>query len=165
MDLSVSYLGLKLAHPLVMGASPLVDDLDAVRRIEDAGAAAIVMHSLFEEQLVAEQVARHHAVDSHTDAFAEALSYLPDPTEFALGPDEYLEQIRRIKAMVAVPVIGSLNGVTNQGWLEYAKLIEDAGADALELNVYLLATDADRSAAAIEQEIIDPVAKIRETRE
>lgn len=135
MDLSVEYLGLRLKHPFVLGASPLVDDLDQVRRAVDAGAAAIVMHSLFEEQLHDEQVWHQHVVEGPAEAHAEALSYLPRPVRYALGPHEYLERIRQLKTLVDVPVLGSLNGVTPSGWLEYAALIEDAGADALELNL------------------------------
>jgi dihydroorotate dehydrogenase (fumarate) len=135
MDLTTTYLGLPLAHPLITGASPLVDHMDLVRRLEDAGAAAITMHSLFEEQLAIEQAATWHHLDAHAEAHAEATSYLPAPDQFALGPDQYLEQIRRIKAAVNIPVIGSLNGSTGRGWTDYAKGIEQAGADALELNV------------------------------
>jgi dihydroorotate dehydrogenase (fumarate) len=122
-----------------------------VRRLEDAGAAAIVMHSLFEEQVTGEQLMALHHLDSHTESFAEALSYLPDPRMFRLGSDDYLEQLRRIKSAVGVPVIASLNGVTLGGWLQYARLMEQAGADALELNVYLLATDPGESGEAIER--------------
>jgi dihydroorotate dehydrogenase (fumarate) len=150
MDLSTTYLGLDLPHPFMPGASPMVDDLDMVRRLEDAGAAAVVMHSLFEEQITGEQMFALHQVDSYAESFAEALSYLPDPRMFRLGCDEYLEQLRRIKAAVSVPVIASLNGVTRGGWLDYARLMEEAGADAIELNVYLLATDPEESGATIE---------------
>ncbi len=161
MDLSTKYLGLKLAHPLMAGASPLVDDLSTVRRLEDAGVAAIVMHSLFEEQITREQLSAHRALDTPAESFAEALSYFPDPDEYMLGPDEYLDQVRQVKAAVGVPVIGSLNGVTDRGWLEYARLIEQAGADALELNVYSLETDAFVSADRIEQRIVDMVQSVR----
>src|SRR3990167_10447229 len=125
MDLSTTYLGLQLAHPLMPGASPLVDDLDTVRRLEDAGAAAIVMHSLFEEQLAGEQLATHVAMEAPADSFAEASTYLPVPPKFALGPEEYLEQLRQIKAAVSVPVIASLNGNTLGGWLAYSRLLEE----------------------------------------
>ncbi len=141
MDLSTKYLGLDLAHPLMPGASPMVDDLDTVRRLEDAGASAIVMHSLFEEQLVGDAMSALRSVDAHTESFAEATSYLPRPDEYRLGPEEYLEQVRKIKAAVKLPVIASLNGTTLGGWLDYSKLMEQAGADALELNVYYLPTD------------------------
>lgn len=140
MDLSTKYLGLELPHPLMPGASPLVDDMGMVRRLEDAGASAIVMHSLFEEQIASEQ--RDALLfESHAESNAEAVSYAPDPGIFALGPDEYLEQIQRIRAAVSVPVIASLNGTTPQSWIEYARLIEQAGAHALEINVYHLAID------------------------
>src|SRR5688572_26149999 len=117
MDLTTEYLGLRLKHPFIMGASPFVDDLDRVVKLEEGGAAAIVMHSLFEEQLVLEQVALHAFTEPHAESSAEATSYLPTPARFALGPDEYLEQIYRIKRRVDLPVIGSLNGVSAQGWL------------------------------------------------
>ncbi len=150
MDLSTDYLGLKLPHPLMPGASPLVDDLDTVRRLEDVGSSAIVMRSLFEEQVLGEQLAASRYMDTLAESFAEARSYLPDTDVFALGPDEYLEQIRRIKSAVKVPVIASLNGVTEGGWLQYARLMEDAGADALELNLYYLATDPSESGDVLE---------------
>ena len=165
MDLSTTYLGLELPHPFISGASPLADDMDTVRQLEDAGAAAIVMRSLFEEQLVQEQVATDWHMDSPADSFAEALSYLPDPETFHLGPGEYLEQLARIKAAVAVPVIASLNGTTLGGWLEYARLIQEAGADALELNVYRLAADPDESGEAIESQTLDMVRAVRESLE
>ena len=153
MDLSTRYLGLELEHPLMVGASPIVDDLDLVRRAADAGASAIVMHSLFEEQITAEQLEHHDHVLAHSQTHAEALSFLPSPAgdiEYALGPDEYLEQVARIKAAVSVPVVGSLNGVTDHGWLQYAKQIEEAGADALELNIYYLPTEPSISGAEVE---------------
>jgi dihydroorotate dehydrogenase (fumarate) len=157
MDLSTTYLGFKLANPLMPGASPLVDDLDNVRRLEDAGAAAIVMHSLFEEQITREQLGDLYAVEMHEDSFAEALSYFPQPQEYRLGPDTYLEQLRKIKAAVRVPVIASLNGTSPAGWLDYAKLIEQAGADALELNVYYLATQAWETSESVERRTLESV--------
>jgi dihydroorotate dehydrogenase (fumarate) len=153
MDLRTTYLGLPLAHPLMPGASPLVDDLDTVKRLEDAGASAIVMHSLFEEQITREREGINRAMDSHAESFAEALSYFPAPEEFHLGPDHYLEQIRKIRATVSVPVIASLNGVTDSGWLSYAKLMQDAGAHALELNVYRIAADPTVPGTVIEHEV------------
>jgi dihydroorotate dehydrogenase (fumarate) len=162
MDLSTTYLGLKLPHPLMPGASPMVDDLDNVRRLEDAGASAIVMHSLFEEQISREQVATFVHTESHGQSFAEALTYFPSPEAFALGPEEYLEHVRKVKQAVSVPVVGSLNGFTLGGWLDYAKLIEQAGADALELNVYFLGSDADESAASIEERTVKMVKAVRE---
>jgi dihydroorotate dehydrogenase (fumarate) len=152
MSLATKYLGLDLAHPLMPGASPLVDDLDAVRRLEDAGASAIVMHSLFEEQLALEQWAAHRHLDGHADAYAEATSYFPSSSVFALAPDAYLEQIRKIREAVSVPVIGSLNGSTRGGWLSWAKRIEEAGAHALELNVYAVPSDPELRGAAVEDE-------------
>lgn len=161
MSLITPYLGLNLPHPFVLGASPIVDDLDAVRRAEDAGAAAIVMHSLFEEQITLEQSASESYVESRKESFAEALDYLPDAGEFTLTPDAYLEQLRRVKAAVGVPVFASLNGITNQGWLEYAALFEQAGADGVELNVYQLATDPEEPGEAIEQRTLDMIQSIK----
>ncbi|MCG6922813.1 MAG: dihydroorotate dehydrogenase-like protein [Acidobacteria bacterium] len=161
MDLSTTYLGLKLPHPLMPGASPMVDEIDTVRKLEDAGAAAIVMHSLFEEQISREQVATFVHTESHGQSFAEALTYFPSPEAFALGPDEYLEHVRKVKQAVSVPVIGSLNGFTHGGWLDYAKLIEQAGADALELNVYFLGSDPDESGASIEERTVKMVKAVR----
>ncbi len=155
MDLSTTYLGMKLPHPFMSGASPLVDDLDTVKRLEDAGAAAIVMHSLFEEQIAREQVSTFLHTEMHGESFAEALYYFPSPDRFALGPDEYLDHITRLKGTVRCPVIASLNGTTPGGWLEYARLIEQAGADALELNVYQMATDPEESAAAVEDRVVE----------
>lgn len=150
MDLSTTYLGFPLPHPFVAGASPLADDLDTVRRLEDAGVAAVVMRSLFEEQITHEQMAVAHYLDAPSESFAEALSYLPSPDTFVLGPEEYLEHLQKLKATVSVPVIASLNGATDGGWLGYARLMEDAGADALELNVYTLASDFDESGETTE---------------
>ena len=140
MDLSTTYLGLKLKHPLIVGASPMVGDLDQVKRLEDAGVAAVVMQSLFEEQLLFEQSAQQSYVDAFENANAEAMTFLPKTGDYMFGPDAYLEQIRKVKAAVNVPVIGSLNGISNSGWLDYSAKIEQAGADALELNVYSLPT-------------------------
>jgi len=163
MDLSTTYLGLRLAHPFMPGASPLVDDLDAVKRLEDAGAPCIVMHSLFEEQIVRESIGTIAATVPHEDSFGEALSYLPDPEEFRLGPHEYLEQIRRIRQTVDVPIIASLNGITTAKWLEYSTMIQEAGAAALELNVYYLATDPNETGDAVERRTLDIVRLVKET--
>jgi dihydroorotate dehydrogenase (fumarate) len=157
MLLETTYLGFRLPHPFMVGASPLVDDLGMVRRLEDAGTAAIVMHSLYEEQLTAEQLATSHHMEAAEESFVEAQSFLPRPPRFALGPDEYLEQILRIKAMVAVPVIGSLNGVTMEGLLQYGRLIEEAGADGLELNLYYLPTDEAQDGASLERRTVEIV--------
>ena len=168
MDLSTTYLGFELPHPIMPGASPLVDDLDTVRQLEDAGAAAIVMHSLFEEQVIEERLTRFR-LDLNEESYAEAQTYFPGgfgfdldvDQEIALGPDQYLEQIRRIKQAVAVPVIASLNGTTPGGWTEYARLIEQAGADALELNVYYVATNPFESATAVEDRLFEIVSSVR----
>jgi len=161
IDLSTRYLGLELPHPFMPGASPMVDDMDTVRRLEDAGAAAIVMHSLFEEQIEMEQGRTLYDIESNVNAFSEASSFFPRPAEFRLGPQTYLDQVRRIKAAVHVPVIASLNGITATGWLDYAKLIEQAGADALELNVYYVATDPKEGGDAVERRTIDIIRAVR----
>lgn len=163
MDLSTRYLGLRLKQPLIVGASPMVDDLGTVRRLEDAGAAAIVLHSLFEEQITCEQLATFQHFEAHTDSFAEALSYSPSPDDLPLGSEAYLELIRKVKNAVEVPVVASLNGVTDGGWLRYAKLMEEAGADALELNVYHLAADLDDESEAIERRTIAMLRSVRST--
>jgi dihydroorotate dehydrogenase (fumarate) len=151
IDLSTTYLGLTLANPFMTGASPLADQLDTVRRLEDAGCAAIVLHSLFEEQISQAASGRIHHLDPLDQQFATVLSYFPEPQEYALSPDEYLEHVRRVKSAVKIPVIASLNGTTAEAWLRFAKLLEQAGADALELNMYQVVTDADQSAVAIER--------------
>ena len=163
MNLSTTYLGLKLAHPLMPGASPLAADLDAVRRLEDAGAAAIVMHSLFEEQIAMEQAAALDHVDAHDESSAEARSYFPRPEAYRLGPDDYLALIARIKAAVKVPVIASLNGVTRGGWLSYARQMQQAGADALELNVYYQPTDPTLTSEQVEVTAIEMVKEIKKS--
>lgn len=150
MDLSTRYLGFELPHPFMPGASPLVDDLDTVRRLEDAGAAAIVMHSLFEEQIERAAASR-----------GAAPPFVPDPEEFALGPDEYLEQVFRIKRAVRVPVIASLNGTRRGTWIEYARLIQEAGADALELNLYSIPADPDTPGRALENELVELLAETK----
>ena len=163
MDLSTTYLEFELDSPLIVGASPLAQNLDMVRRLEDNGASAIVLHSLFEEQLVNEQLATCSAMQNPADSYAEALNYFPGPPDFKFGPDEYLELLRKIKQAVNIPVIGSLNGVTRGGWLEYADQIEQAGADALELNVYDLAINTSESAQDIENRTVSLVYWVRST--
>jgi dihydroorotate dehydrogenase (fumarate) len=163
MDLSTTYLGFNLAHPLMPGASPLADDLDTVRRLEDAGASAIVLRSLFEEQIARDQWNVDQHVTAHTESFAEATTYLPAPDEFVFGPDRYLEHLRRVKASVGVPVIASLNGTTPQGWLSYAQLMEEAGADGLELNFYHVATNPIETGEDVEQRLFEAVNVIRES--
>jgi len=163
MNLATTYLGLELPHPFIAGASPMTEDLDRVKQLADAGAAAVVMHSLFEEQIVAEQRATHEALETSAESSAEALSYFPKPEQFKLGPDEYLEQIRKIKKALDVPVIASLNGSTMGGWLDYAKMMEQAGADALELNVYYLATDPATSGQDIEKRSIEMIGAVNQS--
>jgi dihydroorotate dehydrogenase (fumarate) len=163
MDLSTRYLGLELPHPFMPGASPLVDDLDTVRRLEDAGASAIVMNSLFEEQVVYEQESATHFMDNPAYSFAEAQTYFPEPEPLSFGPEEYLQKLLRVVEAVDLPVIGSLNGTTKGRWLEFAKLIQDTGAAALELNVYALPTDPEESAAAIEARTVDIVREVKKS--
>jgi dihydroorotate dehydrogenase (fumarate) len=161
MDLSTRYLGMTLPHPLIVGASPLADDLDGVKRLEDAGAAAIVFRSLFEEQITLEQMSDVTNIDYYGESSPEAASYFPSPHAFALGPFQYLELVRRAKAAVAIPIVASLNGTTPGGWIEYARLMAEAGADALELNLYRVATDPDTSSAQIEQQMVDTVKQVK----
>jgi dihydroorotate dehydrogenase (fumarate) len=163
MDLRTTYLGLELASPLMPGASPLVDDLGLVKRLEDAGASAIVMHSLFEEQIALDRRSTLQHIEEPTESFAEALSYFPPTEQFALGPDEYLEQVRRVRETVDVPVIASLNGSTPSGWVQYALGMEQAGAAAIELNVYLVATDLDEPGSAIERQLVEVARAVKDT--
>lgn len=160
MNLRTKYLGFDLPHPIVPGASPLGENLDAMRRLEDAGAPMLVMHSLFEEQVVAEELGLTRSIETPKESYAEALSYLPEPDDFVLGPEEYLEHLRRLKSAVSVPVVGSLNGTTEGGWLRYARLIEQAGADALELNLYELAIDPDLPGTDVERRELEVVAAV-----
>ncbi len=161
MDLSTTYLGFELPHPFMAGASPLADTVDSVRALEDAGAAAVVMRSLFEEQLVGEGMTTHLSMESPANSFAEALTYFPDSSEFVLGPDEYLDHIRRLKEAVDIPVIASLNGDSPGGWLEYARLMEEAGADAIELHIYSVPLDTSHKGADIVQKTVDMVESVK----
>ena len=163
IDLSTTYLGLKLKNPLVASASPLCEDVDNIRRMEDAGAAAVVLHSLFEEQIDFEGQHLDRFLSQGTESFAESLSYFPAMGNYRLGPDDYLEHIRRAKAAVRIPVIGSLNGVSTGGWTRYAKMIQEAGADALELNVYYIPTDPEMDSAQVEQMYLDLVRHVKGT--
>lgn len=162
MNLSTTYLGLPLKSPLVAGASPLSAKLDTCRRLEDSGAAAIVMHSLFEEQITRQQLAEFAHTEYHSGQFAEANSFFPERDDYALGPDRYLEHLATVKAACDIPIIGSLNGTTPGGWIEHAKLIEQAGADALELNVYYIATEPTESGALVENRVCEIVSAVRE---
>ncbi|MDX2029503.1 MAG: dihydroorotate dehydrogenase-like protein [Blastocatellia bacterium] len=163
MDLTTNYLGMTLRSPLVPSASPLSRELDAIRRMEDAGAAAIVLYSLFEEQISQERLALHHHLTHGTESYAEALNWFPEPETLQVGPEGYLDHLRRAKAAVGIPIIASLNGSTAGGWIEYASNIEAAGADALELNVYYIPTDASLSATAVEETYLDILREVKST--
>jgi dihydroorotate dehydrogenase (fumarate) len=160
-DLSTTYLGLPLRNPLVASASPLGEDLGNIRRMEDAGAAAVVLPSLFEEQIALESHHLDHYLSHGTESFAESLTYLPDMQRYNLGPDGYLEHVRRSKEAVDIPVIGSLNGVSAGGWISYAKRIQEAGADALELNVYYIPTDPAMTGAQVEQRYVELARQVK----
>ncbi|HEX3228195.1 MAG TPA: dihydroorotate dehydrogenase-like protein [Pyrinomonadaceae bacterium] len=162
MNLETTYLGKSLPHPMIVGAGPLTDDLGTVRQLEDAGAAALVLRSLFEEEITGEQMDAFFSSESHGDSFAEAQSYAPDP-ELALGPEEYLEHLRRVKEAVSIPVIGSLNGSTAGGWTSYAKMLEQAGADAVELHIYHAASDSSTSASEAEREMVQIVRDVKKS--
>jgi dihydroorotate dehydrogenase (fumarate) len=161
MKLNTTYLGLELRTPLVPSASPLSEDIDNIKRMEDAGASAVVLHSLFEEQIERERHEFHHYLSAHTDSFPEALSFFPEPSEFRVGPEEYLEHIERAKRVVKIPIIASLNGTSVGGWTDYAAKIEQAGADALELNIFYLPNDIDMTAAEVEQTYIDILESVK----
>lgn len=155
MKLATEYLGLQLKNPVMPGASPMVHQLDHVKRLEDAGASAIVMHSLFEEQITNDQLAEFAHTENSAESCSEATSYFPKMEDYALGPERYLNHISKIKEMCDIPVIGSLNGITGGGWIDYARQIQQAGADALELNVYYIATDPTESGEAVEARTLD----------
>lgn len=162
MDLTTTYLGFTLPHPIMPGASPFAENLDTVKRLEDAGAAAIVMDSLFEEQIIAEQEREVREIEVPENTYAEALSYHPLTEEMRLGSELYLEKLSATKQAVAVPVIGSLNGASEGGWMRYARLIEQAGADALELNIYTLADDPSLDGAAVEERLLAVVRQVKQ---
>jgi dihydroorotate dehydrogenase (fumarate) len=155
MDLTTTYMGLKLKNPLVPSASTLSEKVDNLRKMEDAGAAAVVCYSLFEEEIIQESREMNDRLNQGTESFFEATSYFPEPDKLLIGPDLYLEHIRKAKAAVGIPVIASLNGSSEGGWVRYARLIQDAGADALELNVYFLSTDVNSQSEQIEHIYLD----------
>jgi dihydroorotate dehydrogenase (fumarate) len=155
MDLTTRYLGMTLKNPLVPSASPLSDEIGHIKKMEDSGASAVVLYSLFEEQLSREQDALQHHLMHGTESFAEALTYFPEPDEYRVGPDGYLNLIRKAKEAVRIPIIASLNGSSIGGWVDYAKMMQQAGADALELNVYFVATDLNRQPSDVEQTYVD----------
>ena len=161
VDLSTTYLGLQLKNPVVASASPLSKKLEGIQRLEEAGASAVVMYSLFEEQITHESLALDHYLNRGTDTFAEALSYFPNLDTYNIGPEEYLNLISQAKKSVSIPIIGSLNGVSTGGWIDYALKIEQAGADALELNTYYIPTDPSITAGELEQNFVDLVKEIR----
>jgi dihydroorotate dehydrogenase (fumarate) len=161
IDLSTTYLGRRLDNPLVVSASPLCKDIGRIRQMEDAGAAAVVLHSLFEEQISIESVMLDRYLSDGTESFAESLSYLPALDHYNLGPDEYLEHVQKAKEAVKIPVIASLNGSSTGAWIRYAQLMEEAGADALELNIYFVATDPGMSAADLELRYVQLVEDVR----
>jgi dihydroorotate dehydrogenase (fumarate) len=163
MDLSTTYMGLKLKNPIVPSASPLSSTFSGIRRLEDAGAAAIVMYSLFEEQINFESHWIDHYLSYNTNAYAEALDYYPDLGRYNVGPDEYLNLIWRAKQSVDIPIIGSLNGVSTGGWIEYARKIEEAGADGLELNLYYIPTDPTQDSASVESMYLDVLRDVKRT--
>jgi len=163
MDLTTKYLGLNLKNPIVPSSSPLSKTVDRVKMLEDAGASAVVVYSLFEEQIEHEANEFDHYMSYGTESFAEALSYFPMPDEYNLGPEEYLKHISNLKKAVNIPIIGSLNGVSKGGWMKYAKLIEEAGADALELNVYYIASNIEDDGAKVEEIYIRDLRAIKST--
>jgi dihydroorotate dehydrogenase (fumarate) len=160
MSLATTYLGLRLPHPLIVGAGSLTADLGAVRALEDAGAAAFVLPPLFEEELAGEQMSALFHSETHDDSFAEATSYAPEP-ERPPGPDEYLEHLRRVKAAVGVPVLAALDGCTPGGWISYARLLQDAGADGLEVELYHAASDPGASGAEVERRMVEIVREVK----
>ncbi len=163
MELSTTYMGMKLKNPLVASASSLSKEIDTIRAMEDSGLSAVVLYSLFEEQLAHEEHALDHFLVRGTESYAESLSYFPDMENYNLGPDEYLNHLRQAKEAVDIPVIASLNGVSAGGWMDYARQIQEAGADALELNIYYIATGMDLTSAEVEAMYIEDVKRIKAT--
>ena len=161
MDLRTNYMGFELKNPLVPSASPLSASVDNLRRMEEAGASAVVMFSIFEEQLRQEEAFMEGAMNSGAESFAEAVTYFPAADDYAVGPERYLDIISRAKQAVRIPVIGSINGVTNEGWIEYARRIQKAGADGLELNIYYIPADPALTGAQVEQRYLDIIASVK----
>lgn len=161
VDLTTKYLDFELANPLVVSSSPLQEEIDHIREMEDSGAGAVVLHSLFEEQINLESQELDRRLFAGTESFAESLNYFPDLSNYNLGPEGYLEHIRRAKQAVSIPIIASLNGVSTQGWVRYARDIEEAGADGLELNIYHLPTDPRTNGLEVERQYRELVAAVR----
>jgi dihydroorotate dehydrogenase (fumarate) len=162
VDLNTSYLGMKLKNPLVASASPLCENIENIKQMEKSGIAAVVLHSLFEEQVILQEKELDYALTQGTESYAESLSYFPDVNDYHFSPDEYVEYISKVKKAVDIPIIGSLNGISNSGWIRYAKKIEEAGADALELNIYYLPTRVNISCQELEKIYLDLVRELRQ---
>jgi dihydroorotate dehydrogenase (fumarate) len=163
MDTSTSFLGFRLPHPFVAGASPLGYHIDTVKRLEDAGCAAVVLHSLFEEQITLATKGRIRHRDPLDKEFTAGLADFPSPGDYPLGPQEYAAHVSQVKAAVKIPVVGSLNGTSAESWLTFARVIEQAGADALELNLYEVVTDLNLGSMAVETQIVDVVTELKRT--
>lgn len=161
IDLSTTYLGLKLKNPLVPSPSPLMRHLDNIKRMEDAGAPAVILHSLFEEQILRETEDLDHYLSVDAESVSEVRSYFPDLQRYNAGPDHYLDYVRKVKSAVGIPVIASLNGISSGGWTRYAKMIEEAGADALELNMYYVAANPAQTSAQVDEMYLDLVREIK----
>jgi dihydroorotate dehydrogenase (fumarate) len=161
VDLTTTYIGLNLKNPLVASPSPLSEKVENVKRMEEAGVAAVVMYSLFEEQIIHESLELDHFLNRGTDTFAESLTYFPNIGKYTLAPEKYIETLQKTKLAVNIPVMGSLNGVSTGGWIEYARKIQDAGADALELNTYYLPNDLNLTCAELEDNYLRLVSDIR----
>ena len=161
MDLRTTYMGMELKHPIVASSSPLAGSVTNIKRLEDAGASAVVLFSLFEEQLKHDSAAMEHLMTAGTDSFAESLSYFPEVDDYTVGPDTYLDLLRRSSAAVDIPVIGSLNGITNTGWIEYAQLMQQAGARGIELNIYYIPADLTTSGREVENRYLDIVKAVK----
>ncbi|HNR65768.1 MAG TPA: dihydroorotate dehydrogenase-like protein [Atribacterota bacterium] len=163
MDLSTEYLGIKLKNPLVASSSPLCEDIENIRLMEKSGISAVVLHSLFEEQVILQEKELNYALTENTERYAESLSYFPEVDDYHFAPEEYIKYIDKVKKAVQIPVIGSLNGVSNTGWIRYSKKIEEAGADGLELNIYYLPTRVDLTCQELEKMYLDLVQEVRQT--
>jgi dihydroorotate dehydrogenase (fumarate) len=161
VDLTTTYLGLKLKNPLVASSSPLSEKVESVLKLEEAGIGAVVMYSLFEEQIIREGLALNASLEEGSESFAEALTYLPHYGRYSVGPENYIEHLRRVKQAVSIPVFGSLNGITSGGWIDYAQKIEGAGADALELNLYVLPSNPEITSSELEESYVKLVGDIR----
>lgn len=163
MDLTTRYMGLELKHPIVASASPLSESVDGIRRLEDGGAAAVVMYSLFEEQIRRENATLDRLLESGTDSFAESLSYFPDMNDAGAGPNQYVNLVRRASEALDIPLIASLNCVTAEGWIDYARQLEQAGASGLELNIYAIEPNLNIPGQAVEQRYLDILALVKQT--